>query len=92
MNATANTFDRWVGEIVVLDAASRFVYVGTLCGSDDHFFELAEADVHDLRDTNTNRELYVLETKQHGVRANRRRVLVRRDEIVSLSPLSDVMD
>ncbi len=79
------------GQTVVLDMASRYVYVGTLAGQDDRYFELTNADVHDLRDTNTTRELYVLEARRHGVHPNRNRVLVRREEVVSLSALNDVV-
>ena len=48
--------------------------------------------VHDLRDSTTTRELYVLDSKRHGTRSNRTRVLVRREEIVSLSALDDVIE
>lgn len=81
----------WHGRVVVLDMAARYVFVGTLTACDDRHFELTDADVHDLRDTNTTRELYVLEARRHGVNANRKRVLVRREEVVSLSALDDVI-
>ena len=80
------------GSPVVLDVASRYVYLGTLRGRDQHYLILEEADVHDLRDSNTTRELYVLEAKRHGIHSNRKRVLVRIDEIVSLSSLDDVVE
>ena len=80
-----------IGRPVVLDAASLYVYVGTLAAADHRYLILEEADVHDLRDSNTTRELYVLDCKRHGIGANRKRVLVRRDEIVSLSALDDVV-
>jgi hypothetical protein len=76
---------------VVLDVSSPFVYAGTLVEEDDRYFVLEEADVHDLRDTTTTRELYVVEIKRHGISSNRRRVLVRRDEVVSLAALDDVL-
>ena len=77
---------------VVLDASSLFVYVGTLEAEDQHYLVLKDADVHDLRDTATTRELYVLESKRHGVNSNRKRVFVRKDEIVSISALDDVIE
>ena len=76
---------------VVLDASSPFVYAGTLVGEDERYLVLEEADVHDLRDTATTRELYVVQLKRLGINANRRRVLVRRDEVVSLAALDDVL-
>jgi small nuclear ribonucleoprotein (snRNP)-like protein len=76
---------------VVLDVASPFVYVGTLAGQDDMYLILTDADVHDLRDSNTTREAYVHDSSIHGVGTNRRRVLVRRAEVVSISALDDVV-
>jgi hypothetical protein len=76
---------------VVFDVSSPFVYAGTLVGEDERYFVLEDADVHDLRDTTTTRELYVVEIKRHGINPNRRRVLVRRDEVVSLAALDDVL-
>jgi small nuclear ribonucleoprotein (snRNP)-like protein len=91
--AAANThIEEFLGTEVVLDVASYYVYAGTLVGEDDCYLILENADVHDLRDTATTREMYVLDTKRHGVRSNRKRVLVRRDEIVSLSALADVAE
>lgn len=76
---------------VVVDVAAPFVYLGTLVGSDHRYLVLENADTHDLRDTTTTRDLYVLDAKRHGLNANRRRVLVSRDQIVSLSRLEDVL-
>lgn len=91
MNEPTNQFKELIGRQVVLDTTSPYVYLGTLSEGDHHFFALENADVHDLRDTNTTRELYVFQAQQHGIRANRRRVLVRRDEVVSVSLLEDVL-
>ena len=88
----ADPLDALVGRAVVLDVASPYVFLGELVGHTEHYFELADADVHDLRDTNTTRDLYVLDAKRHGVNPNRARVLVRRGEVVSLSALDDVLE
>lgn len=84
-------FHDLLGQEVVIDAASPFVYLGKLVGQDERYLVLEEADVHDLRDTNTTRELYVLDSRRHGIRANRGRVLVRQQDVVSISALADVM-
>jgi hypothetical protein len=52
---------------------------------------LEHADVHDLRDTNTTRENYVVNSRRLGIRTNREKVCVRIQEIVSLSALEDVI-
>lgn len=88
----ADILTEFLGREVVLDVASPYVFLGTLVAVDRGALVLEEADVHDLRDTQTNRERYVIEARQHGIRANRRRVVVRREEIVSLSALDDVVE
>lgn len=81
-----------VGQAVVLDLASPFVYVGRLAGQQGEYLLLEDADAHDLRDTSTTRERYVQDTREHGIRANRRRVWVALREVVGVSALSDVLD
>ena len=87
-----DSFHNHIGSVVVMDAARGFVILGMLVGVDSQYLYLENADVHDLRDTQTTRDLYVLESRNHGVRANRRRVTVRREEIVGMSLLADVIE
>lgn len=82
----------FLNEKVVVDCKSEFVCLGTLKAFDDHFLELKNADVHDLRDTDTSRENYVAACVATGVKRNRKRVLVSRHEIVAISKLTDVVD
>jgi hypothetical protein len=79
------------GQAIVIDAVSEYVFLGRLVDSDHRYLVLEDADVHDLRETNTTREFYVLEARQHGINANRKRVFVRRNEVVSVSRLDDVV-
>uniref|UniRef100_A0A7C2P032 Uncharacterized protein n=1 Tax=Schlesneria paludicola TaxID=360056 RepID=A0A7C2P032_9PLAN len=81
-----------VGQCLVLDLSSPYVVVGTLAEAGSLYVTLVDADVHDLRDSKTTRELYVLEARRHGVRCNRQRVSVSRSEIVSVSRLEDVVE
>jgi small nuclear ribonucleoprotein (snRNP)-like protein len=76
---------------VVLDLAAPYVYVGTLIGEDSQHLILQDADAHDLRDTSTTRDLYVLDCRKHGIGVNRKRVYVRKSQIVSISRLEDVV-
>ena len=92
MSEPDDEFQKLIGREVILDVSSQFVYAGTLVGRDERYAILEDVDVHDLRDTTTTREVYVLESKRHGVRANRKRVLVRSEEIVSISALDDVLN
>lgn len=85
---------RWedlLNEVVVLDLADPFVFVGQLRERQGEFFVLQSVDAHDLRDTTTTREKYVLECRQHGVRPNRTWAWVAVREVVSISRLSDVL-
>ena len=79
------------GREVVLDLQSTYVVLGTLAGEDHRYVILKDADVHDLRDTTTTRDAYVLIARRDGIQPNRKRVLIRHAEIVSLSALEDVL-
>lgn len=84
--------DEFIGQIVVVDVESMFVYVGRLKEVRDKTLVLKSADVHDLRDSTTTREVYVRDAKVHGIQANRNRVLVRLEQVVSISLLDDVIE
>ncbi len=90
MGPSESEFDKLIGREVVIDVVAQYVCLGKLTGYDAKYVVLEQADVHDLRDTTTTRELYVIDSKRFGIRANRERVLVRIEEIVSLSALDDV--
>ncbi|MEZ6067044.1 MAG: hypothetical protein R3B90_15395 [Planctomycetaceae bacterium] len=83
---------KWLGDVVVLDVAAPFVYLGTLQAVGPRYLTLTEADAHDLRDSTTTRDLYVLDARKHGVSGNRRQVLVSREQVISLSRLADVQE
>ena len=80
------------GQKVVVDLHSQFVCLGTLLRIDAHYLELRNADLHDLRDTDTTRELYVAESRATGVKRNRKRLLLVRTGVVAVSLLEDVVD
>ncbi|HJT30599.1 MAG TPA: hypothetical protein VJ783_00935 [Pirellulales bacterium] len=84
-------FEQLSSELVVLDLSSQFVYVGRLVELQGDFLVLAEADAHDLRDSATTREKYVLAARDHGINVNRRWVWVSRREVVGISRLADVV-
>lgn len=84
--------DDLIDQKVVVDFRSEFVCLGTLKGYDEHFLELRNADLHDLRDTETSRENYVAASVATGIKRNRRRVLVSRGDVVAVSKFEDVVD
>lgn len=86
------TWQNLLGQVVVLDVSSPFVYVGRLIEQQHDYLLLEEVDVHDLRDTSTTREQYVTQVKRLGLTSNRRWAWVRLSELVGLSRLEDVIE
>ena len=84
--------EEMLGQKVVVDLRSAFVCLGTLQRLDDAFLELRNADLHDLRDTQSTREIYVAESRATGIKRNRKRVLLVRGEVIAVGLLEDVVD
>lgn len=84
--------DGLLGQNVVIDMRSEYVVLGMLTGYNSFFLELKNADLHDLRDTDTTRENYVAASAMTGVKRNRRKVYVARQEMVAIGGLADVVD
>jgi hypothetical protein len=80
-----------IGEIVVLDLSSPYVFIGILADAQADYLVLDSVDAHDLRDSPTTREKYILNCRLHGVRPNRKRTWVNQREIVGFSRLDDVV-
>lgn len=81
-----------IGQKVVVDLRSTFVCLGTLQAVGDHFLEIKNADLHDLRDTQTSRENYIHASVETGIKQNRKRLLLNRDDMVAISLLTDFVD
>jgi hypothetical protein len=79
-----------LGQIVVVDLRSTYVCLGTLISCDVQFLELEDADLHDFRDSPATREVYVYDSVRLGIRRNRSRVLIRRDEVVAITRFADI--
>jgi small nuclear ribonucleoprotein (snRNP)-like protein len=84
--------EQYLNHIVVVDLNSPYVCMGLLLAVDDHFLALKNADFHDLRDSDTTRENYVAASRATGIKRNRRRILIRRSEVVAVGLLEDVVD
>lgn len=81
-----------VGQLVVIDLRGPFVCLGKLVSFTDGYFEIQDADLHDLRDTQTTRENYIVGSKRTGIKHNRKRILVMRDEVIAIGRFKDVID
>jgi hypothetical protein len=82
--------EEMIGQKIVVDLRSEYVCLGTLLRIDEHYLELKNADLHDLRDTDTTRELYVMDSRDTGIKRNRKRLLLVRTDIVAIALLDDV--
>jgi len=92
MKSEAESLKEFMNKVVILDTSTSYFYVGSLAGVDDWYYILTDADVHDHSESISSKELYIMESKQFGVRKNRSKVLVKKSEIISISLLSDVID
>lgn len=81
-----------IGQVVVVDLKSSYVCLGTFVGVDREFFDLRDADLHDFRDSPATREVYVYDSVRLGIRRNRSRVLLRRDDIVAVTRFADISE
>ncbi len=88
---SADAWKGWIGEAVVVDTDSSFVYLGTLAEVNEHFVVLKEVDAHDKADSIATKERYIMDCSRFGVKANRKEVAVRKELVVSVSKLSDII-
>ena len=84
--------EEFLNQKVVIDCRSEYVCLGTLKRFDDHFLELRNADLHDLRDTDTSRENYVAASVRTGIKRNRKRLLLFRAEVVAIALMDEVAE
>jgi len=82
----------FIGKVVVVDTSPPLFYIGTLESLESHYLTLTDCDAHDVNEGVSTKEVYCIEAKKHGVKKNRVRVKVRRDVIVSISLLDDVIE
>jgi len=83
--------EQYLKQKIVLDTRSSWIYIGVLEAVTTRSVILSEVDVHDSKATSTSKELYVLESKATGIKANRNLVYVNLDYVVSFSALDDVI-
>ncbi len=82
----------FLGRKVVIDFRAEYVCLGTLKSIGVHFLELKNADLHDLRDTDTSRENYIAACVITGIKRNRKKLLVTRSEIVAIADFEDIVE
>ena len=85
------TLQALLGREVVVDTRSPWMYIGRLESVQAGSLLLRDVDVHDSGETATPKERYVLDSRETGIKANRRSVYVNLEYVVSVSPLDDVI-
>lgn len=86
------SLDALIGQIVVLDLRAPYVCIGRLETADALHYGLADADLHDFRDSAVTREIYVYDSVRLGIRRNRKHVWVNRSEVVAMTRFSDISE
>ena len=82
--------ETFIGQDVILDTDSTWLYIGTLERVAEGCAVLKDADAHDCSDSLTSKEVYVYEARTTGIRSNRESVHVSLDHVISFSRLKDV--
>ncbi|MCB9854425.1 MAG: hypothetical protein H6818_01975 [Phycisphaerales bacterium] len=91
MDSTTSTIQSFLGKNVVFDTAGPVTYLGTLASVESDGFILENADIRDRHEGHVSKEKYICDAKAHGIQANRARIFVFRDAVISVSSLDDVI-
>ena len=82
----------YLNKVVVLDTDSHWLYIGTLKTVEKDCYLMENVDAHDLRETTTNRQNYLIGVKAHGLVINRKMVKVSKEKVVGISKLEDILE
>lgn len=87
----ASELANFLGKEIVIDTKSQYVYIGVLEEEGEMFLALRDVDVHDRTESPSTKEVYIMEALKYGIKVNRRSVKVMRQDIISISLLSEVV-
>jgi hypothetical protein len=85
-----NELEQYLKKKIVLDTRSSWSYIGQLEEVTANCVVLTDVDVHNTKDTLTTGEVYIMESKVTGVKANRNKAFVSLEYVVGFSLLDDV--
>jgi small nuclear ribonucleoprotein (snRNP)-like protein len=92
MEPELQTWQTLLGQNIVVDTNSSYIYIGKLVKADSSFITLEEVDVHDQKEGYSTKEKYVMEAKKFGIKKNRKSVFIRQDQIISVSRFDDIIE
>ncbi|MBA3709662.1 MAG: hypothetical protein H0W83_12680 [Planctomycetes bacterium] len=81
----------YIGCVVVCDLDEFYLVIGTLTDVSDLHLAFVDADLHDHREANSTKEVYVMETRKIGVRVNRARLAIPLHRLVGISRMDEVV-
>lgn len=80
-----------VGQQVVIDTDSSFVYIGLLVKVGREFLTVSDVDVHETADSKSTKEQYAHDARRLGSRSNRQVTYIRMARVLSISKLDDIV-
>lgn len=90
-DTSSGPWGQFVGEEVVIDTPTRYIYLGTLVEYTDRALVLEDVDVHDSEESESTKEVYIMKAAEQGIRVNRERVVIPEHRVLSMSTLDDTV-
>jgi len=88
---SAGIWADFVGEKVVIDTPTPYIYLGTLVRHEHDALVLEDVDVHDSEESKSTKEVYIMKAADQGIRVNRKKVMVPEHRVLSISRLEDTV-
>lgn len=86
----ATWIEKYYGHVLAVDLCDGSVLYGTIKSATHDAIFFMDADLHDMRESNSSKEVYGLETQDIGVRINRKECTIPLDKIISVCLLTDL--
>lgn len=91
MAAAPFWLETYLGQQVIADLDNGYLLLGRLEHADQCSLIFSDADLHDHAEANCTKDVYALESRTLGIRANRKRVAIPAARILAISLLSEVI-
>lgn len=88
--SASDWLDEFRGQTVICDLADHYLLIGVLDQVGPQHLSFLDADLHDHREANSTKDVYLIETRRFGVRINRTRVSIPRPALLAISRLDDL--
>ncbi len=81
---------QFLDQVVVVEIGDGFTIFGRLTAITEAHLEFTEADLHAQFEANSSRDIYAMETRDLGIRANRSRLAIPRFRLLAICRLEDI--